>query len=158
MTIDFSDPKAKISRYFTVKEACWAPQWNRLQNENDGLDADAKAALVDFFCNKMDIVRELLGYPIKVHVSFRSKAYNSLVGGAANSCHMARKEGGVYVAACDFSVDYGLGAGANCDKIKAELLPVLEKLGLRMEDNGAGATWVHLDNRKPGPSGRYFPI
>lgn len=37
------------------------------------------------------------------------------------------------------------------------MLPVLDAWKIRMEDNGEGATWIHLDNRKPGPSGRYFP-
>jgi hypothetical protein len=157
--IDWTDPNAEISRYFTVKNAIWLPQWNRLANpEQDSLTQDSKDALVKLFTEVMDPVRELIGKPIKVHVAFRSPEYNVLIGGARMSIHMARKyEDGSLVAACDWSADMGKGSpGANCDELKSILTPKLEELGVRMENNGQGATWIHLDNRKPGPGGRFF--
>jgi hypothetical protein len=156
--VDWTDPNCPISKYFTVKNAIYLPQWSRLSNERDSLTDDAKAALIKLFTEIMDPIRELLGKPIKVHVSFRSPEYNVLIGGAKMSIHMARKhDDGSLVAACDFSADMGKGSlGANCYEIKKILKPKLAEMGIRMEDNGDLAPWVHIDNRKPGPGGRFF--
>jgi phenylpyruvate tautomerase PptA (4-oxalocrotonate tautomerase family) len=148
-----------VSKHFTVKEAIWLPQWNRLANEKeDSLTQDAKDALVKLFTEVMDEVRELIEKPITVHVAFRSPDYNVLIGGARLSIHMARKyDDGNLAAACDWSADMGKGSiGANCDALKEILKPKLESMDIRMEDNGVGASWIHLDDRKPGPGGRFF--
>ena len=156
--IDWSNPDCPISKYFTVKNAIYFPRWKRLAGQSDDLTQDAKDALLKLFVEVMDPIRELIGKPIKVHVAFRSQEYNVLIGGAKLSIHMARKYAdGSLVAACDFSADMGKGsAGLNCDEIKKIILPHLEKLNIRLEDNGLGATWIHVDNRKPGPGGRFF--
>lgn len=156
--IDWTNPDCGISKYFTVKNAIWLPQWNRLANEKDSLGNDAKDALIKLFTEVMDPVRELIGKPIKVHVAFRSPEYNVLIGGAKMSIHMARKyDDGSLVAACDWSADMNQGSiGANCDELKKILMPKLAEMGIRMEDNGPEAGWIHLDNRKPGPGGRFF--
>lgn len=157
-SIDWTDPGQEISKYFTVKNAIYLPRWKRLANDQDSLDQNAKDALEKFFKECMDPIREIIGKPLTVHVAFRSPEYNVLIGGAKMSIHMARKYAdGSLVAACDFSADLGKGSvGANCDEIKAILLPHLERLNIRLEDNGKGATWIHVDNRKPGPGGRFF--
>lgn len=148
--IDWTDPNCKISEYFTVKEAIWFPQWNRLATEEDGLTEAVKTSLLRTFI-KMDRIRAYIGKPIKVHIAFRSKDYNTLVKGAKASAHLIGN-------AVDFSANMGLDSvGANCDKIKELLVPVLEEWELRMEDNGAGASWVHIDrNPVPAQGNRYF--
>jgi hypothetical protein len=144
--IDWSNPNCKISKYFTVKEAIWQSEWNRLATEKDGLTEEIKANIVWFFNNKMDLVREIFG-PLVVKSAYRCPAYNKLIGGAKNSAHMFLEK---FVGACDFWRDQngdGVKNGKDCDLIKMVLKPLLKKLGLRMEDNGAGATWVHVDSR-----------
>lgn len=157
--IKWDDPSGKVSRYFTVNEAIYLPRWGRLATADDGLNDDVKQALFKFLNEVMDPVRELLGKPIKVHVCYRPKKYNEEVKGATESAHMARNDAKFgLIAAIDFSCDLSPGPiGQDCDAAKKILKPKLEELGARMEDNGQGASWVHLDNRAPGPSGRYFP-
>jgi hypothetical protein len=157
--VDWTDPKAKLSKYFTVREALWLPTWGRMATTDDGLDDDAKEALWRFFNEYMDAVRSAIGKPVSVHVTFRPAKYNKEIGGAASSSHMARRDKTYgLIAACDFSADAtSENLGKDCDAIRALLKPKLEALGIRMEDNGDGSTWVHVDNRAPGPSGRFFP-
>ena len=45
LSIDWCDPKQKISDYFSVGEALYLPRWERLANEQDGLSDDSKTAL-----------------------------------------------------------------------------------------------------------------
>lgn len=154
--IDWTNGADNVSGYFKVREAITLRRWKRLATESDGLNEDAKAALAVIF-NVMDQVRGILGAPIVVHDAFRSEKYNFLVNGAANSSHKARAiiiEGKKYlIGAVDFSPEFqGLTIAQSCDKAKAILRPELERLGLRMELNGDGAEWIHLDNH-PVPSG-----
>lgn len=154
--IDWTNGADKVSRYFKVREAIFLRRLNRMANENDGLNAEAKASLVEIF-DIMDSVREILGVPIVTHDAFRSAEYNMKVNGAANSYHKARIvmiEGRRhFVGAVDFHPEFpNLSIGQSCDKAKAILRPELERLGLRMEKNGVGALWVHLDNG-PVPAG-----
>ena len=109
---------------------------------SDGLTEEVLNRLKSM-AQKMDLVREFLGVPVKMHVAWRPDAYNKLIGGATNSTH--RAAAGVD-AACDFSAK-----GLTCDEVKKRILDAkkLEEWDLRMEDNGAGASWVHLDTRKP---------
>jgi len=62
---------------------------------------------------------------------------------------------GQMVAAIDFNV-VGFEGGAGCDKIRARLVPELEKRSLRMEQK-PGSPWIHLDCAPllPGHN-RYF--
>lgn len=131
------------SKYFTWKEALWLPRWNRAATTEDGLTDEIVASLIHTF-QWMDKVRIFLGKPINVHVAFRPVKYNAEVGGAPNGMHPKGK-------AVDFSV-----AGYSCDEVKDKLKAKLVEWNLRMEDNGQGAGWVHLDDREPGPAGRFF--
>lgn len=154
--INWSNTLDKISRYFQVHEGLFLPRWNRLANESDGLTEDSKTGLMSLF-QKLDQVRDLLGVPIIVHCGFRPPKYNLLVCGAENSAHIARMilvDGKkYYIAAVDFHPLFsGLEIGAQCDKGKKMIESELESLGLRMEQNGEGAPWIHLDSR-PVPSG-----
>lgn len=128
---DWTNPKEKVSKYFTVKECLWLPQWNRLANESDGLNEEIKANLIKL-CMKMDLIREFVGEPINVHVTYRPEAYNALIHGAKGSVH-------IQGMAMDFDVQ-----GLDCDAARAKLMSKLDELELRMEDL-PGSSWVHLD-------------
>lgn len=140
--MNWSDPNAKIANNFTMKEALWLPQWNRMATEKDGLGPQQKANLIAVF-KVMDTIRSILNKPITVHVAYRSYSYNKLIGGAARSSHV---EG----MAVDFSVK-----GMSCDAVRAILVPRLEELQIRCEDL-PGSNWVHIDIRQVGVGGRRF--
>lgn len=154
--IDWTNGADKISRYFRVREATTLRRWNRLANETDGLGNEQKVALTEIF-DIMDQVRDILGVPVICHDAFRPEKYNALVNGAVNSSHKARLilvDGKKYfIGAVDFHPNFpGLDEAQSCAKGKEILRPHLETLGLRMELNGDGAPWIHLDNH-PVPAG-----
>ena len=165
-TVDLTkiDPTWMISRHFSFKEALYLPTWKRMAGPADGLTLDVLARLGWFLREKMDSVRDDYG-PLTVvpdHVCWRPRGYNALVGGAKNSAHMALVDSmglplkpGQMVAAIDFNV-VGFEGGAGCDKIRARLVPELEKRSLRMEQK-PGSPWIHLDCAPllPGHN-RYF--
>lgn len=142
-TINWTNPKTKLTPYFTVKDALWLPAWSRLATEKDGLTLQIKTNLLDLFWT-MTKVRDLLGQPIDIHCAYRPALYNTLVKGAKRSAHTEGK-------ACDWSSDlYG-----SCDDIRTLLVPHLEALGLRCEDLPR-SDWVHLDRRVVAAGGRRF--
>ena len=143
MSIDWTKTTDKVSKYFTVKECLWLPQWNRLANETDGLSAIVKTNLIAL-CTKMDEIREIFGEPIKVHCCYRPPKYNTLVKGAYKSSHLNGM-------AIDFSI-----TGWDCDDVRAKIikLDLLNSLQLRMEDL-VNSNWVHIDIRMPIGK-RYF--
>lgn len=152
MEINWKDPNAKISKYFTVKEAIWLERWNRLAEDVDGLTPEVCDNIVKFFTETVDEIREILGDAMFSKSCFRSDAYNKLIGGARLSCHRFLNGD----CAFDFWTDAdgdGDKDGKDCDDIKAALRPHLERLKIRMEDNGKGAKWVHVDNKKVPPGG-----
>lgn len=133
-----------ISKYFTWKEATFLPRWNRTASEEE-LTAEVRNNLIVLF-SKMDSIRAHFGKPIHVHVAYRPKVYNALVGGASNSSHL-------YGLAVDFHVN-----GMDCDAARKSILDaeLLESLNLRMECN-PGSNWVHIDAREvPHGGSRYF--
>lgn len=141
----------KISKYFTLNEATYLPKWktNHILSNEELSDIKHLAAI-------MDKVRELIGKPCSVHVWMRpeslnnpqsehhGESYNKLVGGAPKSMHRFGR-----AVDCHFE-------GISCADAKKIILPKLAELGLRMEDNGENAQWIHLDTRNPGPGGRFF--
>jgi len=138
--IDWTDAQCMVSDYFKVGEALILHNWNRLATEDDGVNFDQIEAL----CQKLDQVRELLGCPMNVHCMFRSQDYNTSqnINPAADVHSMS--------IACDFDCNPNM----SIDDIKNALEPQLASLGIRMEKGTT--TWVHVDLRAPGPSGRYF--
>lgn len=133
-----------ISKYFTWKEAIFLPRWNRMASDEE-LTPEVRNNLTVLF-TKLDKVREHFGKPIKIHVAFRPKAYNALIGGARNSAHL-------YGLAVDFSIQ-----GVDCDAARQSILGagLLESLNMRMECL-PGSNWVHLDIREvPHGGNRYF--
>ena len=88
--INWEDPDAKCSQFFTVREVILLHKWDRLATEADGLTLNVKRDLVSFLSSVMDPLREYFGKPIRVHCCYRPKAYNLEIGGAKSSCHMDR--------------------------------------------------------------------
>lgn len=153
------DPKAKISKYFTYKEALWLPSENRMATEADGVTPEVVENLKNLF-SKMDLVRELLGKPVMTHITFRTLAYHLGIYERINAKRKAQGLPEVKVPmgsahlkgkACDFHV-----VGMTCDEVVEKLKDKLEEFGMRMEDNGLGADWVHLDISPVGASGKRF--
>jgi hypothetical protein len=151
-SVNWSDPKATISRHFTVREAIWLNGWGRLATSKDGLTDHVKAQIC-VFAEKMDAVREFIGSPIVVHRWWGPALYNAEVGGRQGSKHLSLGDW----SACDFHANIPgcHDVSDSCQHIRAILLPKLEEWGLRMEKNGLDAPWVHLDNA-PVLYTRYF--
>lgn len=149
-SIDWKNPKAKVSKYFTVGECTYLPSWKCYHYPSDlekkNLIAQSK---------KMDLVRELINKPIIIHVWIRpsklnnpksqhhGQNYNKFIKGASKSGHLVGK-------AADFHVK-----GMACEAAKQKILPKLKEFKLRMENNGTQANWIHVDS-KPVIFRRYF--
>ncbi len=74
------------------------------------------------------------GKPVMIHDFWRPELYNNAVNGAKDSRHILGD-------AVDFSIPT-----ISCDQVRIELMPELERLGLRME-NRPGSNWVHIDGK-----------
>lgn len=79
--------------------------------------------------------REVYGKPMIVTSGYRSPEHNKAIGGSAKSAHLTCQ-------AADFR-DYTRELANYC----LENLPLLESLGLWIEDPEATPTWVHLQIR-----------
>lgn len=147
--INWNDPNAKIAKYFTVKDAIFLRDWNRMATSADGLNDTVKKNLVEAF-RKMDLIREYLAVPVFIKSAYRPSAYNIAIGGAQFSAHMCDKDYAAVDFWCDKDGD-GDKDGDDCDLIKDRIRPKLLEWNIRMEINGKGARWVHVDT-KPVPS------
>jgi len=149
MEIDWTDPTAKISKYFTVKEALYLPSWDVMHIPTEEQKANiVKMAAV------MDKIRNYLGKPIIIHVWIRpilnkpgherdGQDYSPFIKGAKMSAH---KDGRAVDWHCK---DY------NCDYVRRLLLQKLEEYDIRVEDL-PGSNWVHTDIKPPVNNNRYF--
>ncbi len=137
---DWKDPRSSVTPHFTVGDALRLKAWGRIGTEADGADFGKLLVL----CQKMEEVRKVLGCPVNVHCCFRSQAYNEDQG-----IHPIADVHSMSLA-CDFDVNAHMGI----ETAKMKLEPLLESLGIRMERHTA--SWIHMDLRAPGPSGRYF--
>jgi uncharacterized protein YcbK (DUF882 family) len=138
MTIFWTNPKSKISKYFTTREALYLPKWDKTY-----LPSHDEMKNIIKMAEAMDLVREFLQVPIQVHCWIRPKAYNIAVGGASASMHIVG-------SAVDWSVE-----GQSCDNIRKLILPQLSFWGVRMEDL-PGSNWIHLDNKPCEKEHRFF--
>lgn len=143
------DLQAPISKYFSWKNALFLPTWERFALESDGLSDDVLDRLLHLFL-KLDQVRDFLGKAIIIHVAYRPPAYNVAIGGAKDSAHQALRE---MEAAADFHVQ-GMPVLEAQKRIYYE--NKLDEWEMRMENNGKGAGWIHLDTRVPPPGGKRF--
>lgn len=147
--IDWKDPKTKVSKHFTVREALWLPAWEVLH-----VPTEAEKASILQVAEKMDLVREYLDRPINVHCWIRPtcanapasrwdrRNYNAFVGGAPGSAHAEGK-----------AVDWH-PSGMTCGEARQLLVPKLDEWGIRMENHEGN--WVHVDVRAPLPKGSRF--
>ena len=126
MTINWINPLEKISKHFTVKEACWLPSWSQLYCPTPEEQSNILQT-----AGVMDQIRDIIDSPINIHCWIRPAAYNQLVGGAPHSMH-------IYGLAVDWD------CGENCDTTRTRLIPLMKTLNIRME-NSPGGPWVHID-------------
>src|SRR5271166_4904065 len=126
--IDWTDPKAQVTPHFTVGDCLMLHAWNRLATEADGADFDKLIAV----CQMLEQIRSILGCPINIHCIFRSTAYNI--------AQRILLPTGLDVHAMCLAADFDCGSALSTDQVKAALMPQLEALGIRMENNGAGAS------------------
>ena len=151
--INWKDPKCKISKHFTVHEATFLPSW-RIYH----LPSDEEKEEILKLAKKMDIIRDMFGKAISVHVWMRPKSvncessskhgkdYNVFIGSRST------KSGHIFGQAVDFHVDGFIGVDG-CNLARVEIEPKLEELDLRMEDIQGG--WIHLDTKPVGHK-RFF--
>jgi hypothetical protein len=143
MSIDWNDPKCKISKHFTVKEATYLPSIGVLH-----IPSEEEKKNIIKFAEKMDKVRDIVNASITIHVwirpisvncietKYKGFNYNEYIGSTAKkSAHIAG-------LACDFHAK-GFEGRNGCDALRSILIPKLEELGLRMED--IPGDWIHLD-------------
>jgi zinc D-Ala-D-Ala carboxypeptidase len=140
--INWLNPHEQVTEHFTVFDCLWLGKWARLARESDGLDFDIKNSLIKT-CMLGEEVRKILGVPMIVTSMYRPPAYAKLVGSTEKSPHCF----GV-------AMDFALSPVTRIEAAKAILQPLLETLECRMEHGTT--TWIHIDRRPPGPSGRYF--
>ena len=150
MTVDWSSPADKISRYFRVREALWLPKWNRLAYAGDGLDDHVKARICAL-AERLDVVRDFLGRPMIVHCWFRPKGYNALVHGSRGSKHMSLGPWSAVDFHCELPSTKSISEA--CATVRAAIEFKLEAWGLRCED--FDGPWVHLDDA-PVVTRRFF--
>lgn len=140
--MDWTAPNDPVTDHFSVKDCLMLHNWGRLATEADGANFD----LLQSLCQKLEEVRSALGCPMNVHCMFRSPQYN-----------IEQKillPTGMDVHAMNLACDFDASPNLTIQQVKDILEPQLETLGIRMERGTT--TWVHVDLRQPGPSGRYF--
>jgi len=127
LLIHWKDPKSKVSKYFTVEECLWLPQWKVLGEPNNLVKVN-----IHFIAAKMDYIREILGEPIIITSWFRPLDYNILVKGATSSLH---------ILGC--AVDF-VCKSMKPTEVQKRLVPFLDLLDIRMENCGKGRTHIDL--------------
>lgn len=150
-SINWEDPKSKISPNFTVHEALWLPTW---QCYHIPSDLEKKEIVNTAF--KMEKIREYLRRSLHVHCwirpkvlnnpksKYHGKSYNAAVGGTPGSAHIEGK-------AVDFHA-----SSLQASEVRAILSEMLEDFKIRMENTDQEG-WVHIDTREPLPKkGRLF--
>jgi hypothetical protein len=144
MSVDWKNGSQYVTLHFTVKDCLFLHSWNRLGTTEDGVDFDSLIKL----CQKLESIRELLGCPMNVHCMFRSEKYNIEQGILLPT--------GKDVHSMSIACDFDCLPSLTIQEVKDILEPKLSDLGIRMEFGTT--TWVHVDLREPGPSGRYFRV
>jgi hypothetical protein len=88
-TIDWTNPRAKVSKYFTVYEVTKGDS-NRIPTE-----AIVQMNIVEL-AQRLDQLREAWGEPIGVRSWYRPPSINAAVGGKPNSLHIYGKAADIY--------------------------------------------------------------
>jgi hypothetical protein len=139
--IDWNDETCQVTEHFTVKDCLYLHAWSRLADiDTEGVLLHRIVAL----CQKLEEIRDILKCPMNVHSMFRSILYNADQKiRPSNDVHSDS-------IACDFDCEPVMSV----EQVKNMLRPMLESLDIRMEKHTT--SWVHIDMRVPGPSGREF--
>lgn len=140
--MDWTNGNNKVTNHFTVSDALMLHNWNRLANNEDGADYDKLLTL----CQKLEEVRDALGCAMNVHCMFRSPAYNLEQNILPPT--------GMDVHAMNLACDFDCNKDMTIQDVKDKLEPLLDQLQIRMEKGTT--SWIHVDLRSVGPSGRYF--
>jgi uncharacterized protein YcbK (DUF882 family) len=86
--------------------------------------------------NKLDVIREEIGLPIRIMSGYRTKKYNMGCGGKPQSAHL-----------------FALAADIQCDLDPKVLYSVIQSLidQKKISDGGLSLypTWVHVDCARP---------
>lgn len=139
--INWNDETCQVTSHFTVRDCLYLHAWKRLSNiDTEGVLVQRLIAL----CQCLEAIRDILQCPMNVHSMFRSEAYN------ISQNIMPSQDVHSQSLACDFDCL----PVYTVEEVKNILRPRLESLGIRMERGTT--TWIHIDMRLPGPSGREF--
>ena len=146
--IDWSNPKSKISKHFTVHEATYLPSWRIYHTPSE----EEKKEIVKL-AKIMDVLRERIGKACNVHVWIRPKKvnakdsdrdgqdYNVFIGSTS------KKSAHIFGKGIDFHFS-GFAGPEGCAEIREKIMPWLEELDIRMEDIQGG--WIHIDTHPVG--------
>jgi len=173
--IDWSNPKAKITPRFSVKEALELQSWGVLHVPSE----EEKAAIISIaqgVGRAADLLEQKLGKKIliSVHAFMRPEKanvpgskwdgqdynryiYETQVWKNLTPEEKAKKKVPKSPHRTGRAIDFhivGYEGKEKCQEIRELLAPHLEELGLRMEKIQGG--WIHLDDLPVGPSGRWF--
>ena len=157
MLINWTKPQDKISKYFTVKDACHLPSWDvyHVPSEAEQQNILKQAKILDSLVDEV-------GLKIIVHCwirptsancpdnkKYHGQNYNKFVGSTATTSSHIKGIG------TDFHFE-GKETAAECLEMREKkLLPLLDKYKIRMEKKAG--SWIHIDHA-PVISNRYFPV
>lgn len=173
-SIDWTDPKAKITDRISVGEALTLQSWGVMHVPSE----EEKAAIVgiaEAAGRAMDVLEKIIGRHVSINVhafmrpekanvpgsqwdghDYNRYIYETQVWKDLSADEKAKKNVPKSPHRTGHAIDFHIGGyeGAEkCAQIRQMLLPHLEELGLRMEDLNGG--WVHLDNL-PVVHARFF--
>lgn len=114
--------------YFRWGEALLQREWNTYVHPT----VDQAQNIIKTGRIMSDIRGRLGSKPLIVTSWFRTVQYNAQIKGSVGSKHLLG-------LACDFK-----HPSLTCDQVREELLPELDRMGIRMENN-PGSGWVHVD-------------
>jgi hypothetical protein len=150
-SIDWSNPKSKISKFFTVGEATYLPRLKEYYSPTE----EEKQNIVSLAL-KLDKIRELVNDPIIVSIWVRPTNhmsngaeidYNKLIGGAKSSAHITGE-----------AVDF-VCKNLTVDRVLDIIQPKCSELEFTLENNGSEEriknnngtggprNWVHFSSR-----------
>jgi hypothetical protein len=107
------------------------------------LPGDDQAQNIINIMKKLQWIRDYFKKPTTITSGIRPAIYNAHIGGVTNSAHINGE-------AVDFVIK-----GLDCDFVRSKIEPFLDVLQIRCE-NKPGSSWVHIDSKPPGRSGRFF--
>lgn len=128
---NFSMLCKKITRNFQWSEVLYLRQWDFYVYPDITQVKNLKRTI-----NKLQMIRDMFGKPIRITSGLRPRVYNMAIGGAKNSWH-------IYGKAVDFVIK-GYEGPDGCNTVREILQTKLEELDIRME-NKKNAPWVHID-------------